>query len=187
MPRRRRRDPEGAQGNVLPPVQLSGVDAKVADDVRIAERSDEDRGVAALDLPQTGKIHMVVVIVRQQHDVRARQVLQRDAGRANALWAGPGDRGTAFTEDRVGQYYGAGKPDQKTGMIDEGDGHGAVWHCLGRRGIDRVAGHLGRPCGSLVMQPPAQYLEQAARRAGDAGVEEAAAVVVVGERVGNVH
>ena len=187
MPRRRRGDPQGAQGNVLPPVQLGGVDAKVADEVRIAQRSDEDWGVAALDLPQTGKIHVVIMIMRQQHDVRTRQVLQWDAGRANSLGTGPGDGGTAFTEDRVSQYDDAGKPDQKTRMIDEGNGHGAVWHCLGRRGIYRVLRHLGRPCGSLVLQPPAQYLEQAAGRPGDTGIEEAAAVVVVGGRVGNVH
>ena len=74
MPGWRRRDAQASNHDVLPPIQLSRLDPMPGQDLGIAEQGHDMRVMAALDLAQARQVHVVVVVMRQQDQVRARQV-----------------------------------------------------------------------------------------------------------------
>src|SRR5689334_16712678 len=65
-------------------------------------------------------IHVVIVIVRQQHDIDLRQVIEGDAGRIAAPRPCKAEWARSFREDRVGENVRSCSLDQETGMADEG-------------------------------------------------------------------
>ena len=70
----------------------------------VTQRGDEQRAAPGL----TGQghqrvlVHVVVVVVRQQHHVDVWQLIQAQAWWRLALWAGPLHRKAARREHRVG-------------------------------------------------------------------------------------
>ena len=69
---------------------------------------------------------MVVMVVADEGDVDAGQVVPADAGLAEAFWANPGERTGSFGPDGVGEDVEAGVLEQHGGVVDEGDSDFAV-------------------------------------------------------------
>ena len=90
------------------------------DDRVVAERRDDPRPVAPPEPPQGLDVEMVVMVVRDQHRVDRRQVLEGDARRVDPLGPGEGDRARPLREDRVGQEVEPRDLDQQRGMADRG-------------------------------------------------------------------
>ncbi len=177
----RRGDAKRAERHRLPPVELDRRDAAPAQGRAIAEHRHHMRRVAALQRAKARQVHVIVMVVRQQDHVRARQLGQDKAGRADALRTGPGHRRAAPAEHRVGQHDRLGQADQERRVIDEADRRRALRDRIRRRRKRRVA-RLRRPGGTLALASPAQKLPQSVRRRAGAGVEEALAVVMVRQR-----
>lgn len=67
----------------------------------IAKRR-EDRGLpAAGDLAQRGRIEMVVVSMRDHHQIDGRQSVEGDAGRIDSLWSGDANGTCPLRVDRI--------------------------------------------------------------------------------------
>jgi hypothetical protein len=166
---------------LLPPVEFACFDAVPGQDARVAQQRHETRRMPALQFAQAGDVHVVVMIVRQQDDVRTRQIGKRDARRARAPRTCPGHRGASLAEDRIGQHHGIGQADQERRVVDEADRDAA--RCDGgRRWREWRVGRRLLPCDMPAVHPPPQDLQQAARLRRRAGIEEALAIAVVGGR-----
>ena len=83
--------------------------------------------------PDGDAIHVVVVVVRHQHRVDLRQVVEGDAGRIHALGADERKGTGAIRPHRIDQNVSPARLQQEAGVADVGHAH-------------RVAGDLrGRP------------------------------------------
>ena len=126
---------------------------------------------------------MVVMIVADDDEVDARQILEADAGGAHPANADEGERRGIVRPDRVGQDVDAVDLHQHGRVADPGDPHlrtgdGGRRHGRGNR-------RAFRPMPALAAQPA---VEEATRiepgRLAHAGIEEAVAVKMVADRPG---
>ena len=69
----------------------------------IAEWGEDERLMSRVNRFEGGQIHVVIVIVRQQHEVDFRQILQCHAGCARALGACPLHGACALGEEGIGE------------------------------------------------------------------------------------
>lgn len=105
---------------MLPPVEL--VYLRQSGSVQhgaVAEPGEITRPVCLLEPAQGFQIEVVVVIVRDQHQVDRRQRLKRQARVAHAPRADVPQRTDALGVHRVGEDIEAGQLDQKGNVIDE--------------------------------------------------------------------
>ena len=83
-------------------------------------RGNDEAGLPALrQSPETGKVQMVIVIVAEEHDIDAGEILPSHARFAQAPRAGPGHRTCALRPDRIGQDVDAVSLKQHGGMVDQ--------------------------------------------------------------------
>src|SRR5438034_122377 len=109
--------PDGAHLHALSPVELDHLAAGGADEVAHLEAGDKTRTMSGqrLDGRQIG---VVVVVVRQRHEVDRRQRVERDTRRDQPLRPGERHRARALGEDRVGQERDAVHADEKRRVAD---------------------------------------------------------------------
>ena len=166
-----------------PPVQFDRTrDASAGQRCGVAQGGDDGRGEAFVQPAQAGQVHVVVVVVRQQHGVDAGQGVQRQPRRPCPPWPSPGDGRAAVAEHRVGQQgehapAGHRQADQEGAVADEGQRDRAWRDDAGRWRVWRVLDVRG-PGHALPGQRPAEHGAQTARLLL-AGVEEVASVEVV--------
>ena len=91
------------------------------DDRVVAQRHDHARPVALVDAGQRLDVEMVVVVVRDQHDVDARQVRKGDAGLVDALGADEGQRARTLRIHRVDQQVEARDLVEERGVAEMDD------------------------------------------------------------------
>jgi hypothetical protein len=92
------------------------------------------------------EIEMVVVIVRNEHEIDRRQILETDAGRDDALRTGSKRNGLARSDHRrICQYVVAVHLDQHRGMPDHGDAQSLAGNAGFRPGRRKRADDLLRP------------------------------------------
>ena len=85
--RGRRGERHPAERRALPPVELDHVRRAERDEQRLhAERHEESRMVRVHETPHRVFVEMVVVIVRDDHRVNRRQVLEAQPGRNDPAW-----------------------------------------------------------------------------------------------------
>ena len=141
------------QWSLLPPVQLHRSGHSFPPQVGAVSQSGDDRhGVQAA---QGRQIHVVIVIVAEQHRINRRQPFERDCRSADPLRPGEGEGAATPAPDRVGQQgRTAGEAQQKAAVADEGDRHMAGRR-LGRGRLRRVLDPFrpGRP-GWFARQAP---------------------------------
>ena len=107
----------------VPPVELDDVgDAEIGEPRAQPERHVEARPVRLGQPLHRGLVQVVVVIVRDQHDVDGRQILEAHAGRRHPLGAGERQRAGALRPLRIGEDVHAGELDQQRRVADPGDG-----------------------------------------------------------------
>lgn len=115
---------------------------------------------------------MVIVVVRHQHQVDARQVGRGDARRHMAPGTDEGQRGCAFREDWIGQQRDATQLCHGRGVANPGDRgcHARSGQCVGPQeiqfGCDLRRGRLRRRWQAVArgLAFPAQHLAQAPGR-----------------------
>ena len=121
---------DGADALRIPPVHAGGSgDALAAHPVVHAERHEKARRTARLrGQREDGRaVEVVVMVVRDQHDVDVRQVAKRDGQRDAPLWPCERHRRCARRELRIGQHVEARDLDQQRRMPEPGDGRvGAI-------------------------------------------------------------
>jgi len=178
------RDRDGADAGLAPPIQLLRArDAGLGQQGGVAQGGDDGGGEAGVQGLQAGEVHVVVVVVRHQHGVDARQGVQRQPGRPGALGAEVPQGGAALAEHRVsdeGEHLAARQrqADQEGAVADEGE--------RGMAGGDRVRrGRLRRvlhPVGPGRAPPGERPAQDGAHAAvpDPAGVVEVLAVEMVG-------
>lgn len=106
----------------------------------IAERRDDLWCVLGVKCTQCIDVEVVIVVVRDQHEVDRRQVAHQDARRVAAKRSGKGDGACATRPDRIGQYVDARDLDQKGRVTDHGHtqpiaGDGKFGLRLGERAV----------------------------------------------------
>jgi hypothetical protein len=98
----------------MPSCVKKGLDAQRHQEERVAPR-------AFVQLHHAQAVEVVVVVVRDHHDVDRRQILQGDARRLFAPRAEEAHRRGAVAEDRIGQDVEAARLHQHGRMADPGD------------------------------------------------------------------
>ena len=123
-------------------------------------------------------VHVVVVVVGDEHGVDGRQVVEGDARRVHALGAGKRDRAGALRPDRIDEHALAARLDQKARVPDVGDAQPLAIETRRRTVGWKGAGKARRPRLAAVTELP---LEERAGspRADAARVEEAHAVEMI--------
>ncbi len=122
VPRRRCRHVRRADGAALPPVQLDGArHTRPCEAPRIAERGHDERSPARLEGAQRGQVHVVIMIVAEQHGVHPRQSIERDSRRPRAARTSPLNGRRALAELRVREQGQAREAQQESAMSDEGN------------------------------------------------------------------
>ena len=172
------------QRGIAAPVERHRPCTGLADDAVVAEAGDDLRTVALPETLQRRLIEMVIVIVADQNEVDARQIVKCDAGGGDTLRPEP-QRAGAIGIDRVGQNVEAVGLDEDTGMADPGDDHAITLDAGG--GLRRRHRHLRRPVRATVATgelAPEEAGATAARRHPHrvpvvVGIEEALAVVMI--------
>ena len=149
-----------------------------AQDRVVAERRDDARPEALPQPPDRLHVHVVVVVVGDQHGVDLRQVVEGDAGRIDA--PGPDEREGAHPlgPHRIDQHVAPARLDQERGVADEGDAHAlaveARRRAVGGNGLGKLAGHASpRSPSCHFRNAPGPLGRDAAR------IEEAHAVEMV--------
>ena len=110
VPRRHQRDGDvSAELDPLVPVIGLGADRRVVSlhDGVVAERRDDARPMRGREARQRLGVEMVVVAMRDQHDVDRRQRVEGDAGIVDALRPGEAHRRDALRPDRIDQDVAA--------------------------------------------------------------------------------
>ena len=145
----------------------------------MAQRGEHARAMVLREVAQRGEIAVIVMIVAEQHEVDARQGVQRDAGGMHAVRADPGKRTDAVGENGIDEDVRRRSLQEKRGVTDP-RGDDALGGRLRqeRRRIDR---DVFRPAGGAARELPFQHVEQAASGAFT-GIEKSFPVEVVGRR-----
>ena len=92
------------EGNGLPPVDvLRARNAVALEKPRVAESRDDARMKRRHQPTERRQIHVIVVVVAQQHDIDRRQVLEPDSRWRMAPGSRPAHRTRALRPDRVGE------------------------------------------------------------------------------------
>ena len=126
------------------------------------------------------EVHMVVVIMGDQHGINRRQIGKGDAGQVNPPRPEQAERAGMAGPDRVYQQVQPGELNEEAGMADGGDPQ--PLHPR-RRMILKRAGRLFRPARPATFPPPAQQVG-AGFVAGDAWEEKPLAVEMIRCRTG---
>lgn len=128
------------------------------------------------------KVHVVVVIVRYQHHIDRRQVLETDTGSIDAFWASKTERAGAFRPDRIGENVQPRRLNEKGSVADEGNAQ--ILPTTRSLGFARGKGLDSLPArGFLAVEPPFHQIEKTAWRR-TAGIEETHTIEMVGRRTG---
>jgi hypothetical protein len=174
-PRRRRR------AHAVAPVALGHVQppARARKDRGIAERRQNVRPMPVEQAANARQIHVVVVVVADQHGVDARQLVEREAGRPHPLRPGPLHRAGAPGKERVGEDVEPADLDQRGRLADIGDLKPRI-DGLGRGRLGRIV-EFARPGLAAAGPLPFDQLAQAIGHAM-ARHEEPIAVIVVRRR-----
>ena len=187
MPRRdRRHGDSGADIHPLAPVVGFGGNRRImtAHDGVIAERRDHARPMCGGKPRQRGKIEMIVMAVRHQHDVDRRQVDKGDARIVHSFGTDETERRSALRPNRIEQDIQASRLNEEAGMTDIGNAPGLAFDPR-RRTIGTGRWRPGRPLrlgpAPMPIDKPAQQIRPAFRRRG-MRVEKALAVEVIGDR-----
>lgn len=133
VPAGRHGDIHAAEAGRLPPVERADFrESEPAEQVFDAQRHDGDRSFAgqpagvANDFAQRREVEVVHVRVCEEHGVNGGQVLDADAGFAQAM-----DQDEPVGENRVDQEVEATQLQQERGVANEGDAEFAGIHHLG--------------------------------------------------------
>ena len=110
---------------------------------------------------QRRDIEMIVMTVRDQHDVDLRQLLERDAGIVVPLRSGKADGRDPRGPDGIDEDVEAAGLDQPAGVADEGEPHLVAVDALRRR-VGIGIWHPVRPVCALppAAELPAQHLAE---------------------------
>ena len=148
----------------------------------VAKRGDHARGKVLCEPRQRRDIEMIVVPVRDQHDVDLRQLLERDAGIVVPLRPRPADRREPHRPDGIDHDVEAAGLDQPAGMADEGEPQPIAVDPR-RRGVGMGTGGPIRPFRALplAIELPAQHLAERFRRHA-VRIDDVQAVEMVGDR-----
>ena len=172
----------GGEVRCVPPVQHA--DRRrfrhAADQRVVAQRGDEMRPMLAGETLEGAEIHMVVVIMGDQHDINRRQIGEGNARLVDPPRAEQAERAGTAGPDRIDQQVQPGQLNKKTGMADGGDTQTLYprrWTILKRAG-----GLLG-PARAPTLPPPTQQVG-AGFVAGDAWEEKPLAVEMIRCRTG---
>src|ERR1043166_4552345 len=101
------------------------------------------------------------MIMADENQVDARQLMERQARRAHAFRPRPGDGAGALGIDRVGQQIDTSELQQERGMIDERGGDITGDKRRRQRGLEG-GGDVLRPLFSLAGSKPAENVPKAA-------------------------
>ena len=121
---------------------------------------------------------MVVVAVREQHDIDAWQVIESNTGRIAAPRSQKGEGTRAVGPDGIGQHIQAATLDQESGVTHEADPRGLAVDARWRPVRREWAGQRRRPGGRARAKLPPQKIREASRSLST-GVEKAFAIKVV--------
>jgi hypothetical protein len=112
-----------------------------------AQGHDDTRLVARIQRPQRIGVEVVVVVVRDQHEIDLRHRLQCEGRRRDALRARPLQRRRALRPPRIGEDVEPRHLHQQRGVADGGDARLVALHA--RRRWLQAGGqrHGGRPLG----------------------------------------
>ena len=153
-----------------------------------AERHDEQRRAAGLggERLDRRRIEMVVVVVRDQHRIDARQIGRGEARWDRPLRAGERQRRDAFRQHRIGQQGDAAHLQQHAGMADPGRGrlHRRAGGGVAAQELDvgrlsrRRGGRLGRQAVAHRIELPLQESAESARGEVQVVVLEAAVAMM---------
>ena len=142
--------PRGAGDRVgLPPVELDhAVDAALRQPRLEAQRHDEERRSAGLrgQRADARVVEVVVVVVRDQHQIDVRQFGEREAGRDVALRPDEAERRRPLGEHRVGEDAQSAELRQHRRMADPGDRRLHRHRAGARIGVDEFEIGLDRRC-----------------------------------------
>jgi len=165
------------------------VDAAAGEPRTVPQGTQDQRAAAGLprQRQQAGLVHVVIVVVRQQHHVDVGQLLQRQPGRRLALGAGPLHRKATLGEHRVGQQVEPAELQQHGDVPDPG---GRGLHGEAGLGVGVDEGQVGGHHGDRILQgpgvtrapglpAPAQDFVPALALKGLVGVLKAAGAVVL--------
>src|ERR1051325_8216470 len=108
------------------------------------------------------------MIMADENQVDAGQLMERQARRAHAFRSRPGDGAGALGIDRVGQQIDTSELQQERGMIDERGGDITGDKRRRQRGLERGRDVL-RPLFSLAGSKPAENVPKAATGGGGGG------------------
>ena len=182
MPRRRARD---GQSQVvcrlaIPPAVLA--DRRRAEPPQLAADTDRrhppDIRVAPNDASQRAAIEVVVVIVREDHEVQRRQVVERDARSDPAPRSRETERRGALAPHRIRQHVERSQLQQRAGVSDPRHRQGAVAGARGvkRRRRDREARgrRVGRPPRARALAHPFEHRAATGHGAAGPGVRVSA-------------
>src|SRR5262249_17842031 len=100
------------------------------------QSAEETRPVAFLQAPESRKVEMVVMIVRQQNEINLGEVLEAHSRRPVPARARPRDGTDALRPDRVGQGGDVACLNEKRCMVDES--HPQVGDAARGRRTDRA-------------------------------------------------
>src|SRR5882757_4466196 len=137
--------------HALPPVELvHRVQAELLEKSSVPEAGDESRRVHFLETQECFDIEVVVVIVRDEHQMDRWQLLKRKAGITDAFRADATERTGALRINRIGQYIEARELQQKRDVIDEGErdltGCQRVRQRRARTVVDPLRPQFALPC-----------------------------------------
>ncbi len=129
-------------GHRLAPIDRGRADPGRSQDRVIAQRRDDQRPVARPQPLQRRDVHMVIVVVAEQHDVDLRQVVQPHARRGHTLRT-EAERSGGVAPYRVGQDVEILRLHQHARVTDPRRRHCIAGHA--RRGPGRRDRHRSRP------------------------------------------
>ncbi len=152
-----------AEFDAILPVERLGFDGgvRVAHGDIVAERRDHARREFRREFRQRREIEMVVMAMRDQHDVDLRQRVERNAGVVVPLGPGEGDGRGPHRPHRIDENVEIRRLDQPGDMADERQPDLVAADARRRRIAVRVR-HPIRPAGALPVgaELPAQHLGQ---------------------------
>lgn len=135
-----------------------------ADDNIIAKRRDEVGFVVNVKLLQRLQIQMIIMIMRDQHEIDRRQICKLHTGRIDALGPDKAEGAGALRPDRIDQNIQACRLDEKGCVADEGDAQVLAVHALiGFHEGKRARIGLG-PCRLLPIEAPFHQVNKSVRR-----------------------
>ena len=125
---------------------------------------DDPRLVAFDEALQCRDVQMIVVIVRHDHDIDGRQIVEGDSRRSGASRPGEGHGACALRPDGIRQDVETRRLDQQCRMADHGHHEPLAIHALLRLRRDEVGSHHGLgPIDLASTELPAQQIGKPAR------------------------